>query len=468
MATINQVSTGSAGIWSTNIVGLDTNSTTSSRPTIMSTSTITSNAYLIFDCSGVIPAGAKVSALSAQIKIRAYSASYSAKAQLYGGTSPISNQYSTTSTSSSNIGTITATSIPNAFNDLRLCIGCSSTNSNRRPYVYGAHVTITYTVDNVTITTTLSGSGTIDPDGETLVPKNSEFTLSIYPESSSSSVTATKDGVDITSSLVERQASGGTYSEAPNGSSYTGLSSGSNYVSAAVGHTAENPGSAGGNWYSGQSAGVDTGYARYDFDLSSIPENATITSVSCVVRGQAENATHTYSSGGRYCHWQLMCGSTAKGDYAYTTSTSSTLVTITNCGTWTRDELDDLWLRNSVGYYGGRTHGVTLTIEYTVSGGSHYYTYTYTATANATISVVIGTPTSKTCVIRYNGSVIASTQEASQIDITYNGVKIVANLTGTKTLYCNGKVMASDVVVGTKTLYCNGDMMASDITVTVA
>ena len=465
MATQNYLSTSSGGTWSTSIVGKDTNSTTSSRPTISNTSTMTRNPYLVFNCS--VPSGATVTAISAQIKMRAYSSSYTAKAQLYNGTSSISNAYSTTSTSTSNIGTITATSIPNSFNDLRIYVGNSSTQSNRRPYVYGAHITITYTVDNVTITTTLSGSGTIDPDGETSVPKNSEFTLYIYPESSSSPVTATKDGVDITSSLVERHASGGTYSEAPNDSSSTGLSSGSNYVSAAVGHTAENPSSAGGNWYSGQSTKLDGGYARYDFDLSSIPENATITSVSCVVRGQAEDSTHNYSSGGRYCHWQLMCGSTEKGEYAYTTSTSSTLVTITNCGTWTRDELDDLWLRNSVGYYGGRTLGVTLTIEYTVSGGSHYYTYTYTATANATISVVIGTPTSKTCVIRYNGSVITSTQETSQVDITYNGVKIITNLTGTKTLYCNGKVMSSDLVIGSRTLRCNGKIMKSDVTITV-
>lgn len=465
MATQTYVSTSSGGTWSANIVGLDTDSTTQSRPTISSTSTMTSNPYLVFNCA--VPSGATVTAISAQIKMRAYSSSRTASVQLYNGTTSISTKLTVSSTSSSNISTINATSIPTSFTNLRLYFGASSTSSYYRPYIYGAEITITYTVDNVTITTTLSGSGTIDPDGETPVPKNSEFTLSIYPESSSSAVTATKDGVDITSSLVERHESGGTYSEAPNDSSYTGLDTGSNYVSAAVGHTAENPGSAGGNWYSGQSTRLDAGYARYDFDLSSIPRNATITSVSCVVRGQAENSTHNYSVGGRYCHWQLMCGSTEKGEYAYTTSTSSTLVTITNCGTWTRDELDDLWLRNSVGYYGGRTHGVTLTIDYTVSSGSHYYTYTYTATANATISVVIGTPTSRTCVIRYNGSVIATTQEVSQIDITYNGAKIVANLTGTKTLYCNGMVMESDLIIGSKTLYCNGQIMASDITISI-
>lgn len=75
---------------------------------------------------------------------------------------------------------------------------------------------------------------------------------------------------------------------------------------------------------------------------------------------------------------------------------------------------------------------------------------------------------SKTCTITYNGRTIATTTETNQVNITYNGNTIASNVTGTKTLNCNGKVMASNVTVGSKTLNCNGKLMASNIVVNVS
>jgi len=384
VATLNQVSTSSGGTWSTSIVGKDTDSTTSSRPTISSTSTITDNPYLVFNCSGV-PTGATVTAISAQIKMRAYSTSYTAKVQMFNDTTSISNQVTTTSTSTSNILTVNATSIPSTFTNLRLYFGNSSSSSNRRPYVYGGHITITYTVPTYYITTSKTGSGSIDPEGETTVYGGETFNLliSVLPTS------VIDNGIDVTSQITPYTHK---LSITANNSSYTGLSSGQDSVAKAIGHTAEEHYSMTSNWYSASGAAVDTGYAQYTFDLSSIPSSATNIQVSCKVYGHAESSTHTYSAGGKYSHWQLYCNGSAKGSYVYTTSTSNTEITITDCGTWTREELNNLQLRNCVGYYGGGTAGITLTISW--EGGEYNYKYSITnIAANHTIAVTFGTST---------------------------------------------------------------------------
>lgn len=105
---------------------------------------------------------------------------------------------------------------------------------------------------------------------------------------------------------------------------------------------------------SGQSV---EGTADYSFDLSDIPDNATIKSVACRVRGHEENASRSV------CTFQLYSGSTAKGEASTASGTSNAIYTLTT-GSWTRAELDELILRMTVGYYGGLIAGATLTVEY--------------------------------------------------------------------------------------------------------
>lgn len=205
MATLNQVSTGSGGTWSTNIVGLDTDSTTSSRPTTASTSSMTSNPYLLFDCSDSIPAGAVVSAISASIKCRAYSTSttYRCYYQLYNGTTSISSSAYTSATSSSNIVTINATSIPSSYNNLRIYFRSGSTSSGSRPYVYGAHVTITYTVPPVSITETITGNGIVVPSDVTEAVIGSDLKFTLVPNAGASIVSVTDNGTNVTTRIVD-------------------------------------------------------------------------------------------------------------------------------------------------------------------------------------------------------------------------------------------------------------------------
>ena len=71
-----------------------------------------------------------------------------------------------------------------------------------------------------------------------------------------------------------------------------------------------------------------------------------------------------------------------------------------------------------------------------------------------------------TCKITYNGNEITSVDETAPVSVVYNSATIATLNDGyTKTLGCNGKVMASDVVVGGKTLNCNGKLMQGDIVV---
>ena len=71
-----------------------------------------------------------------------------------------------------------------------------------------------------------------------------------------------------------------------------------------------------------------------------------------------------------------------------------------------------------------------------------------------------------TCKITYNGNEISSVDETAPVSVAYNNATIVTLNDGdTKTMGCNGKVMASDVVIGSKTLNCNGKLMQGDIVV---
>ena len=106
-----------------------------------------------------------------------------------------------------------------------------------------------------------------------------------------------------------------------------------------------------------------TGTADYTFDFSSIPSNATIDSLSLVVKAHEENASRSV------CTIQLYAGSTAKGSLTTVNGTSNALYTITT-GTWTRAELDTLVMRLSLGYYGGLIAGATMTVEYSLANPS--------------------------------------------------------------------------------------------------
>ena len=113
---------------------------------------------------------------------------------------------------------------------IRICLRRSSSGTPAYVYIYGAEIEVEYTVpDPRTITTTLSGNGTISPSGTTTTYDGEEFELTITPTDKSDTVTATKDGIDITSQLVAH-GTGNTLTFVSNDVTTSSIQSGSSYA----------------------------------------------------------------------------------------------------------------------------------------------------------------------------------------------------------------------------------------------
>lgn len=289
----------------------------------------------------------------------------------------------------------------------------SSTSSSNYPYiyVYGAEVEVTYTLPNPrTITTTLSGSGTIDPSGTNTYYDGNTFELTITPTNSSDTVTATKNGVDITSDLISH--TGGTENRVLG--SYTLVSggfngSGATYFQGLVGKGADGTQTTS-NYYSSGSGTI----AVFTYDMGfDIPSDATITRVWCEVNGHAEST----SQSSEYMCAQLRSGNTNLSSELNFKSigTSNTTQTLEASTLPTVSQLADMVLQCRLGYYGGAINGATAHVTYTMSGIE--YTYSYTVNGDATIAVVIGGGTTATIYYKVNGAWV----EASIVYKKVNG-----------------------------------------------
>lgn len=175
----------------------------------------------------------------------------------------------------------------------------------------------------------------------------------------------------------------------------------------AIGKGADTSAVSGNDYANGGSS--STAHIDYDFEFD-IPENATIESVACQVKGHCENTSRSTAN------LQLYAGTTAKGSVSKFTSTSAQTVTLTT-GTWTRAEVDNLKLRFTIGYYGGLVNGATVTITY------QYDDITYVITVNnSTSATVTADPTEVSP--GESSSVRANT--LSGLTITDNGTDITS------------------------------------------
>ena len=107
-------------------------------------------------------------------------------------------------------------------------------------------------------------------------------------------------------------------------------------------------------------------YIYFNFNTSSIPENAVIDSVECKAKACITSSSSTSTLG-----WiQMFTGTTAKGSSSSLTTSAATYTFSEE--TWTRSELSNIRVRVYGTRYGGsstvylRFYGATLTIKYTI------------------------------------------------------------------------------------------------------
>lgn len=368
-----------------------------------------------------IPSAAVVSSFTVKLKASesGVSTSDSYKPYLANGTSAINGSCPVITTTAS-VHEFTGLSadwatISGYGDDFGIRINCrrASRNTTGYMYIYGAEIEVTYTVpDPRTITSTLSGNGTISPSGAITTYDGEEYELTITPTNKSDTVTATRDGVDITNQLVAHGA-GSTVSVTPDDVTTSSIQSGSSYAQYAVGHSAESPSSSGtsSNMYASSGS---TGYAAYSFDFSGIPSNATIEAIEVRCYGHRENAAIDSS---HVSQCVIYSGSTAISDEVDFPSTSNSLITIEPTTTPTRSALDNVTVRHYVGYYGGLVLGITFEVTYSTGSGIDHYTYTYTVSGNATIAVTIGGGgTTTTMYLKVNGTWVEATKVFKKVN----------------------------------------------------
>ena len=364
------------------------------------------------------------------IKLKAYesgvSTSSSYKPYLANGTTAINGSCSVITTTAS-VHTFDGISadwdtIKGYGEDFGIRINCrrASRNTAAYMYIYGAEIEVEYTVPNPrTITTTLVGNGTIDPSGTHIMYDGDEYELTITPTNISDTVNVTNNNVDVTDQLEEHY-SGGTstsYSTASKNSVTTGFarSGGAFYQNSsttsdawlryAIGHTAESPYSTSNtnNTYckDGTNDSTTQGWMNYPFDFSSLPNDAEVTAVEVKCYGAAESTSET----ARHADVSLWCGNEQKGTTQQFASTSNRTMTLSDTGEWTREDLQDAWVRFGVGYYGGRILGITWKVTYNHGGTLHHYTYSYGINGDATIVVTIGGGSSQSKIfVKINGT----------------------------------------------------------------
>lgn len=305
--------------------------------------------------------------------------------QLYNGTTAKGGETNSFGTSASNV-TISNTGswTVSELNNIRLRIKGrrSTTNNNSYIYFYGANLSVTYSIQGTEyeIVSTLATDAvdSIDPAGQTWVFGGDSYVLNIFADSSND-IEVTDNGVEVTDQLVlvHTQGDSSTYTCIP--SSYD--SANSDYASTYTGSYTD--GLAAYNDSDRFCVYVDqTAYAEakltYNFDCTAIPQNATITSVTC-------KAGAACYSNGQYFDTktvQLYSGSTAKGTATTITGNGGTNTEHNiNGGSWTRAELDNAKIVIRVVRGNDTTQasfsfwGATLSVAYSLPV-SDYYTYT--------------------------------------------------------------------------------------------
>jgi hypothetical protein len=312
-------------------------------------------------------------------------------AQAYAGTvakgSSISFTTTTSSTKTLSVGSWTASELSNIR--LRLSTYHTSTTvSGRYARFYGTDVTIDYSISTTAYTIAASSNAS----NATISPANQEIYLGEDADeiridvASIDDIVVTDNGEDVTANLIRHDNTAGSFTTSFIPSSFDETNSVYN-------HTAGDNGVYSTNYinngltdhnsttrcalYSVRSNGMNS-KMYYNFDCSSIPANAIITSVTCSIKGGSQGSTY-------YSNYQAyLCSGTTIKTAAVTVdgSNSSPSTEYISGGSWTRAELQNVKILFQVTANSSTEDstwsffGATLNVSYTVPATNPYY-WTY-------------------------------------------------------------------------------------------
>lgn len=387
-----------------------TNTDSSTYGTVTNINASTSSRYVYlrgfnFDD---IPSSAVVSSFSIKLKASESNLSTSTnyRPRMCNGTTTLTGSSSTIGTSAS---VITFTSVSadwatiSGYGDnfgIRINVRRNQSGTEGSCKIYGAEIEVNYTVPVArTVTTTLTGSGTIDPSGTETYYDDDTYNLVVTPTNASDTVTATKNG----SSISLTQHTGGSQTESKVLGTYTLISGGFNgqgatYFQGLVGKGHNNTQTTS-NYYSSGNGTIAV--FTYAVPFTDIPSNATITDLYVKVNGHAEST----SQSSEYMCVQLKSGNTELSTELNFKSigTSNSEQTLHANVTPTIAQLENLVVQCRLGYYGGAINGATVYLEYEVSGT--WYTWSTTISGDMTIAVTIGSSGAvNTAYLKVNGS----------------------------------------------------------------
>lgn len=349
-----------------------------------------------------IPSNATIESVVCKVKVRVSSTSYlsTAVVQLYNGNTAMGSSMSArTNTATvytiSNPGNWTASTLNNIEIRYTGTRGTSNTTKAAYLYFYGADLTITYSVSGTEyeIISTLATDAidSIDPAGQTYVMGGNAYKLSIYTDSIDS-IAVEDNGNDVTNQLVLTHSTSESSTDTfiPTSfdsvnSIYDGVYNNLEPINGLTSHTDTNRTCV----YVEQTAYAEAKLI-YNFNCSSIPQNAVITNVTCIA------AAACYSNGQYFDikTLQLYSDNTAKGSAVTITGSGNTSADHNiDGGNWTRAELNNakiiLYIKrgNNTDQASTSFWGATLSVTYTLPV-EDYYLYTI-SNVNADHTIII-------------------------------------------------------------------------------
>lgn len=219
-----------------------------------------------------------------------------------------------------------------------------------------------------------------------------------------------------------------------------------------------------------------TGYVYFTFDVSSIPANATISSITAQFKARVSNTTRVTNTGA-----QLYAGTTAKGSSTAFANTTASVRSITP-GSWTRSELNNLRLyvtgRGSSSSSSKRIdfYGADITVTYTaedvhptsVTISPSTVSLEINDTSQLTATVLPDNASNKNVTWTTNNSSVATVSSSGLVtaigvgSATITATTVDGNKTGTCAVTVAASVtytykLATSMQVGKKYLIANGN-----------